>query len=460
MTNGSFMAALAACAIFGLNGAAYAAADRAADYAVRGNLVTSKDAPFQRVSLPMAVYLAAQERGLSDLRVFNGKGELVPFALVEPTARTETARPRVAARAFPLRSEVVASTGGLHIEVRRDNTGQVVAVDEPATSEADVPTHGYLIDTGTASGLRTQLEVTLAPTANGFHRIDIEASEDLVKWQPLVTDAVLAQFTYGKELLRQQNIELPASAARYLRLNWREPVHAAELIAVLVQLDDSHSVPPPRIWSAALPLTKRANGEYEIQLAAAVPADRLRLELTGQNVLAPVSISERPSDGQAWRALTSSVVYRLSAQGREWVSPDIELWGEPLRQVRFQFDSRGGAPGDAAPGLKIGLRPRELVFMARGKGPFTLAVGQSGVQSDSLPIATLVPGFGGSNAPPIAEAELRINVALTSGAPGEEALPRKWVLWAVLVTFTLGLSAMAVSLLRTTRKKDDAPPEA
>ncbi|MEO7033209.1 MAG: DUF3999 family protein [Polyangiaceae bacterium] len=56
------------------------------------------------------------------------------------------------------------------------------------------------------------VEVTLSPSATGLHRIDIEASEDLVKWTPLVTEAVLAQFTYGKELLRQQDLELPSNA--------------------------------------------------------------------------------------------------------------------------------------------------------------------------------------------------------------------------------------------------------
>ncbi|MEO8900256.1 MAG: DUF3999 domain-containing protein [Polyangiaceae bacterium] len=463
MTNTSLVKALAACGLLGWSGTAHATPNRTADYALHGDLAISNEAPFQRVSLPLGVYLAAREPGLADVRVFNGQGELVPFALVEPSARTETARHYVEARAFPLRSEAAASTGGLHIEVRRDNTGQVVAVDEPKAGEAAAMTRGYLVDTGTASGLRTRLEVTLSPSATGFHRIDIEASEDLVKWTPLVTEAVLAQFAYGKELLRQQNIELPGSSARYLRLNWREPARAAELTTVRVQLDDSHSVPPARIWSEPLPLTQAANGEYRLQLGGAVPADRLRLELIGKNVLIPVSISQRSSDAETWQALTQAVVYRLSAQGREWISPDIELWGEPVRQLRLQFDSHGGSPGDAAPLLRLGLRPRELVFVARGNGPFTLAIGQAGVPPDSLPIATLVPGFGSDGAPPIANAELRLGGAravVPSAPPAAETFPRKWVLWAVLVAGALGLCAMALSLLRATRKKDDTPPEA
>ena len=54
--------------------------------------------------------------------------------------------------------------------------------------------------------------------------------------------------------------------------------------------------------------------------------------------------------------------------------------------------------------MRAGWTVREIVFAARGEGPFLLAFGNARTQPNALSIETLVPGWGGKAAPPIGRA--------------------------------------------------------
>ena len=51
------------------------------EYAYAARIAPWPDAPLQWFELPVAVYRDAIDPGLRDLRVLNGRGEVVPFAL-------------------------------------------------------------------------------------------------------------------------------------------------------------------------------------------------------------------------------------------------------------------------------------------------------------------------------------------------------------------------------------------
>ncbi len=94
---------------------------------------------------------------------------------------------------------------------------------------------------------------------------------------------------------------------------------------------------------------------------------------------------------------------RLLIDGKEWQQPDIVLYTSPVRALRLTPNPSSGGLG-GAPTLSIGLTAEQLVFLARGAGPFTLAVGRDTAPAAELPAATLMPGYGSKTAPPISEA--------------------------------------------------------
>jgi hypothetical protein len=122
----------------------------------------------------------------------------------------------------------------------------------------------------------------------------------------------------------------------------------------------------------------------------------------------------------------------------------------------------------AAPEIVLQFEPAQLIFLASGQGPFTLAAGLSsatGTAGAFLPMASLIPGYKPQqeNALPVAQADVaKADVTggsagaagpLVAAQPPSEGMPtRSLVLWGVLLVGALALGLMAWVLLRQTRQ--------
>jgi hypothetical protein len=109
------------------------------------------------------------------------------------------------------------------------------------------------------------------------------------------------------------------------------------------------------------------------------------------------------------------------------------------------------------PGLAVGITAEQLLFLARGVGPFTLAVGNAQAKAADMPPSTLIPGYDTSSAPPISAASLGVLAALVpaaSAAPTAALGGLDWktaMLWGVLLVGVACIGAMALHLLRQTK---------
>jgi len=72
-------------------------------------VVTTADAAAYRVALPLVIYRDTVREDLADIRVFNARGEVVPYALSRPPARTQTRGPGTALPLFALQGDSPAA---------------------------------------------------------------------------------------------------------------------------------------------------------------------------------------------------------------------------------------------------------------------------------------------------------------------------------------------------------------
>ena len=163
--------------------------------------------------------------------------------------------------------------------------------------------------------------------------------------------------------------------------------------------------------------------------------------------MAPVAIQRlvvdhgRRRERSFWQSLAQTVVYRLNSPEGEIRSPEIVLNSHSESQLRLAFDARGGGIGNVPPTLQVGFVPQQLVFLARGEGPFVLAWGAAKVENAALPVTTLVPGYGADKKLAASPATLQAGqsmtpavataaVATASEIPQET---RKALLWSCLL---------------------------
>jgi hypothetical protein len=452
------------------------------NFAYRGNIETGGTGPFYKLTLPLPVYQGAAGGGLADLRVFNGQGEPVPYALLLSEAQSVTSQTESAAPFFPLPASAKGAqgTGDISVSVKQTADGSLVSVHSQAAGkpEAGGGAAGVVIDASALKGRNIRsLRLVTGASAAPFNSFSVESSQDLQHWQMLKRDGQLVHLEHGGQRVDSDRAEWDWNAGRYLRLIWDDPKQAPEIKSVFLGAVESSVSQPPRVWSAEMTPTAVQPGIYEYSWTGQLPLEKLRINLAQINTLAPVSIqyfagAERRRHGfglhrhrdeaASWVDLAHTVVYRLQAGQGEAKSGDIGLYGADGNRLRLLTDARGSGFGNTPPSVQIGFVPHVLVFLARGNGPFTLAWGASEVEPANLPISTLVPGYDAKAPLKAGEASLpAAAIVQTKPAPlagaGQEGQSgaSKWVLWAVLLGGLLVLGGMARSLILQMRQ----PPE-
>jgi len=459
------IAMLAAVLVSGM-----AVAETPADFRWRAPVNAETNAPYYRITLPVDAYLNAAQPGFADLRVFNAGGVPVPFARTMPAGSSERSVQRTALRWFPLREAVAGNTtaGKLDVTVRQSGDGTLVEVHSSSDKAADksYPVRGYLLDASKLNRRESAdaLELDWQGAVDGFQLLDIEASDNLQDWHSVQRNVQLARLDFNGERIERRRIELAGLPGRYLKLQWRDPVVAPELIRAEIEQSSAQWKTPPLAWSAPVsPLRSPLNlqpGEFHYQLEQALPVSRIRIALPQGNALLPLEILQPVRERRDWQGVARSVVYRINSNNREWMQDEIVLGGKWLKEFIVRFDPRSSR-NISQPALQIGIAPEQIVFLAEGAAPYQLAVGNGKMANAALPLATLVPGFGSANAPQIAEALLASGTAsaLPASGPASAVLPqadwKKIALWSVLVAGVLVMAGMAWQLLRQMSKKPD-----
>lgn len=439
------------------------AADAPGDYAVQRQIDAPAGGALLRLALDADVYRALRRADLGDLRVFNAAGEALPIARL-PAERSERSHSaRITLTPLPVAEAAGGATaGGTHIAIDQRGGDTRVRVDVGAgttgvavggAAPAAVPPR-YLADTQAFGRAVHAIDIPLPAGTRFEGRLRVEASADLADWRTLAADAVVLVVGDGDGRLARTRIELAGSAggtaARYLRLTWlgAPPTPAPAEI----ELIHRESPPPERQWLA---LAGSAGGDKLAYLSPGLfPVDAARLQpAPGSNDVIAVQLASRSGVAAPWRLRATTVGYRLEQAGGVRESPPARfpMTRDPLWQVTPLRPELAGAP----PQLELGWLPEEIVFVARGAGPYVLAVGHPDRPPAWLPIDTLVPGHG--TATELVPALARLVPGAAPPAPVDRPTSilepgRHWWLWAALVAGVLVLGAMARGVWREVGK--------
>ncbi|MFY3385340.1 DUF3999 family protein [Paracidovorax sp. MALMAid1276] len=480
-------------ALCSATGLARAAADAAHPdaYAIRIPVTPTADAPLQRLVLPAEVLVRLQSPGLADLRLFNGAGQPVPMALAS-VASARAPHDTVALPAYPILGAVgtagPSALEGLSLRIEERQGQRVVQIESPAAagSAAAQAVQGALLD---ARGVqqpvvRMALDADLPPGQPVTLRV--HASTDLQHWRPLAetvlyraeaagptASAAAAGAVPGRLGNEQIDLHRADLKGHYLRVTWGPA--AVTLRGATLATTRGPAVRERTSARMAVPAPGGNPRELVLALPFATPVAALVITPPGSgNVLIPVRVLGRTHREQPWQLLASAVVYRMASGGTEQVSPAVELGGASVRELKIEVDAK--APGFAvAPGVTLQFEPAQLVFLASGPGPFTLAAGLPGAGAGAsafLPLASLVPGYqpGHEDTLPLALADVG-RADIPAGPPADGAVvpaaagggglvTRTAVLWGVLLAGVAALALMAWLLVRQTRAAGPQVPPA
>ena len=442
-----------------------APAERAGDFASGIPLSLEGDRAFYRVELPGAVYSGSARADIGDLRVFNADDAMVPYAYLPRPAPGRQQRSPAPLSLFPLFADRDAvDPSGLALSVTRNAAGTIISVTAPdAQGVQERRPLGYLVDASALAEPINALTLEWTPSLQGATtRVRVDASEDLASWRTLAADAPLLDLQYQGRRLLHNRIDLPAVRPKYLRLTW--PAGAApSLTAVLAEFGDSVQE-SPREWKEATgtPVADR-NNEYEFDLGGSFPVDRVAIDLPEINAVVPGELLARATREQPWRPVGTLVAYRLRQEGGEVSAAPTPVSGAAMRYWLLRIDPKSGGVGRGEPRLRAGWVTQEIVFAARGAGPFVIAYGNPNAASSALPISTLIPGYAAAPADSLAATGIARPGSPASLGGAARLRPardvRRAALWGVLVLGVIVLGWMAWRLSKQIQPGSKAQKE-
>ena len=419
---------------------------------------SGQDALYQ-TTLPLSVYQNTLRGDLGDLRVFNAQGEVVPHKLRQPD-NSSLSQPTLGALVFfPLQGAPGSGLDQLSVSIKRNAAGTLINIGSQGKPASSAKLSGYLIDASAIKQSMQALELDWPASSESFvGTLQIENSDNLRGWHTIVHGAPLLNMQFAGHQLLQKRIAFPAMNAKYLRLSWPAEQKPLRLSSINAELAGAR-IDSPLSW-----LTVKGSedadkpGDYQFDLGAHLPLQRVRVELPQMNTLVQAGLFSKARAEDAWRPASNNMLYKLHSEGQDLINPDIAV-ASNHRYWLLRVEQNSGGLGAGMPQMQVGWHPQQLLFVTRGQPPFQLAYGSTEVKPAEFQIQNLLPSGENGSALKIKTAQTGIQISLG----GEERmvpapLPRpwkKWILWAVLGIAVVLLGWMAYRLVKQMENSDE-----
>jgi hypothetical protein len=438
------------------------------DFAYGMAIVTPGAAAAYRVVIPPEVYLKSVRPQLGDLQVFNDHGEAVPFAIEQPPAPVDPQPPARSLTLYALRDDSPDALNAMRVTIASQGSAVSVQTTGPGTaigapSGVDAPsapgapsavsadpsgrgTISYVLD---AQGLGVPIAAIQlhwpADAADYAGNIRVAAGDTLGLWHTVVDAAPIANLHADGAQLLEDRIAVPATRARFWRLSWvGKPPPFALTSAAAEPATDRDTAERSHLIVPGTPVRDKP-GEFEFDLGARPPVDRLNIELPEPNSVINVEFLSRADANDLWHHVASAGIYRLQGAEGELRNAPVVIGITQDRYWLLRAPPMKSALGNGVPRLVAQWRAPELVFLARGAGPFMLAYGSGSAIGAATSFTAL----------PATVTAVRATLAAPQSLGGdgrlqpESSIPWKnGLLWLVLAAAVVLLAGMALRLAK------------
>ena len=217
----------------------------------------------------------------------------------------------------------------------------------------------------------------------------------------------------------------------------------------------------PRQWSGFTPASVDTRQQvYYFNTQTVLPIDRINLQLPERNTLVKVLLESSYSEKGPWFSRYHGLLYELQYGENTLKNPDIHQSVLSHRHWRLTIlNGEGKFVGE--PVLKLGWIPEELLFVATGESPFTLAYGSARVEPVDAPLAQLLSESTIKKQGHLVKpARLGATIDLGDDSRLQPPKPpidwKRYLLWAILV---IGVAALAFMALRLYKQMEEQQAE-
>jgi hypothetical protein len=415
------------------------------DFAYGMPIQTSAPGAAYRLPVPVEVYRNVAHEDLGDLRIFNASGEVVPYELQQPQPQSLAPPPAHPLPLFPLRGDPQTALDGVRVTIQ--SAGAAVNVQAAGTAGKSSAINGYVVDARELTVPVLALVVHWQdgePEFSGLLRV--ESSDDLGTWNLVKRESPVLNLHSPDAQLVQGRIEFPATQAKFWRLTWigkSAPFALTAIAADITPVHESIETSSMIVMGTALNDQRR---EFTFDLDASAPVNQINIELPESNSVAKLRLLSRKRLTDPWRPITQGEFYRVKDAVSERRNVAIYIPRNSDRYWLARLEQPDASMGAGAPKLLAKWDSQNLVFLARGSGPYLLAYGNGAAAAANASLGALLAGITVLPAHAGPAHSLGGAERLLPSAPGIH-----WkliILWGVLAIAVALLAWMAYRLSR------------
>jgi hypothetical protein len=304
----------------------------------------------------------------------------------------------------------------------------------------------YVIDARDRSLPLSALELHWPDGAPDFSgRLRVESSDDLAVWRIVRGDAPIVSLRASGAQLIQSRVEFPAAKAKFWRLTWLGKPAPFQLSSVTAV----PAAAPPQaervtLTVAAIPGDQN-HREFLFDLGARFPVNQVDIELPEANSVLRLQLLSRAHSTDSWRELTQAEFFRVQTGSSERRNDPIRVTTNSDRYWLARVTPADAAGSAGALKLQVSWDQQDLVFLARGQGPYVLAYGYDRAAAASTALTLLLKD--------VTVQQASLGSVRLAGGPGRLESPRvvpwkRLILWSVLAGGIVLLAWMAYRLSR------------
>jgi len=395
---------------------------------------SGKEGSLLSLEIPPEVYQNSRQRDFGDLRIFDASQKPVPFAFRDIPNEYFTPPPEEVPffiwnggkeNNFPANTDIEINTSGGVVRIKN----QSGITDSP---------YQYLVDLSTLEYAPSSLQIKTENVGRNFNAaVSFYHSGDLSDWIPFNKRQVLASF--GGNV--QDTLELPGTG-KYLLVGFDREIPTPESMIVYFSSRENTGT----YHEASFPGLKSPDGKkVNYNLKGYYPAETIDFVLPEADSI-PVLIKNRYSENDEWNVQAREIIFRYNSAGSIAKNLPFKI---PSQAPYWELEAAGELLFSSAPLCIVRWKPRELVFPARGEGPWTLAFGNAACRP--LDSADLLPLTGREETEPaVFTGEQRFTETELSD-PVKHNYP-VIILWGVLGAAVIILFILAFSIAKAMRK--------
>lgn len=412
------------------------------------------------LAIPEEVYRTVRRADFGDVRIFNAAGEAVPHLLREAGENEADLHVTESIPFFPLLEGVEGGNGsGAAVNIKRNADGVIVSIATDSTVAIDKSEkRNYLLDLSGLARETGKLEFTWRD-GPPFITVQLLETDDLVRWRPLVDRAILADLEYRGHRIAQKTLILPVKPLRYLKLVGHEGQSLPDLQRVTA-FSERLAERTQRRW---LSLDEGRVGQNErrtvidYDAGGHLPVDAVKLHFPEKNSMLRATVQSRSDITGPWISRCSTVFFSLKIEDSTIDNGicSFRPVSDSHWRVEIIEDGAGVGKDNPVPSLELGWTAAELLFVARGSAPFTLAFGSGKLKeaADRPGIGMVLQAVSGKDSEHVIKPAFvgeRFDLGGKNAllAPTPPVPWKQWLLWTTLILGVAFLTFMVKHLLR------------